>query len=700
MTAGVRTKADQRLVWFGGFLLLWAGLIFVRLFFLQVVRHEDYASKARGQQEEETEIAAPRGTILDRTGQVLAESVSMDSIYIDPLHVPDLQVASEILSGILNLDRGALYGRMQSYFDNQKGFMWVARKIEPEQAEQLRSLHFEWIRFAKETRRHYPRGTLAAHVIGSVDGEENGAWGLEKSLDDDLHGLPGAMRVLTDAKGRGIDSQLEEEPRPGASLTISIDERVQFPAEVEIARAVQDAHAESGSVVALDPYHGDVLAMASYPPFDPNQPPARGERASVRFNHALSVPFEPGSVFKVITLSAALETTNLRPDTMINCGNGTITLFGRTIHEAHHGYGTIPMAMVLAKSSNIGAIQIGMRVGQNNLYEYVRRFGFGTRTGLPLPAESPGMVRKLSRWGATSLSSVAMGHEVGVTTLQLAQACAVVANGGLLVPPRLILQKGQTAAPVVAPRRVLQPATAITMRQMMEGVVLYGTGKRAKLDGYSVGGKTGSAQIYDFATRHYTHSYNASFMGFAPVTNPAIVVVVTLNGTHGSSGFGGAVAAPVFRVVAGEALRVLDVPKDLPDAKPEKPEKQADLDDVSIADLGSNEPSILEEAGQISGQPGREPATGAAVRQVSNVTAPAPPAQRASQAPRENGLAGGSARPTTPNFIGLSKRAVLALSEAQGVPVLTVGIGIVRAQHPPPGAALRAGERIRVELLR
>ena len=696
----MRTKADQRLVWFGGFLLLWAGLIFSRLFFLQVVRHDDYAGKARRQQEEETEIAAPRGTILDRTGQVLAESVSMDSIYIDPLHVPDLQIASEILSGILNLDRGVLYGRMQSYFDNQKGFMWVARKIEPEQAEQLRSLHFEWIRFAKETRRHYPRGTLAAHVIGSVDGEENGAWGIEKSLDSDLHGLPGAMRVLTDAKGRGIDSQLEEEPRPGTSLTISIDERVQFPAEAEIARAVQDAHAESGSVVALDPYHGDVLAMASYPPFDPNQPPARGESASVRFNHALSVPFEPGSVFKVITLSAALETTNLRPDTPINCGNGTITLFGRTIHEAHHGYGTIPMAMVLAKSSNIGAIQIGMRVGQNNLYEYVRRFGFGTRAGLPLPAESPGMVRKLSRWGATSLSSVAMGHEIGVTTLQLAQACAVVANGGLLVTPRLILQKGRTAAPAVAPRRVLQPATAITMRQMMEGVVLYGTGKKAKLDGYSTGGKTGSAQIYDFATRHYTHSYNASFMGFAPVTNPAIVVVVTLNGTHGSSGFGGAVAAPVFRVVAGEALRVLDVPKDLPDAKPEAPAKPADLDDVAIADLGSNGPSILEEAGQNSGQPGREPATGAVVKQVSQVTAPAPVAQGASQAPREIGLAGGSACPTTPNFIGLSKRAVLALSQVQGVPVLTVGIGIVRAQHPPPGAALRAGERIRVELLR
>ena len=682
MTTGVRTKADRRLQWFGGLLLLWAGLIFARLIHLQVVRHADYAAMARRQQEEETEILAPRGTIFDRTGQVLAESVSMDSVYIDPLHVPDLQVAAEILSGILNLDRSALYGRMQWYFDNQKGFMWVARKIEPEQAERLHSLHLEWIRFAKESRRSYPRGTLAAHVIGSVDGEENGAWGLEKGLDPELRGVPGAMRILTDAKGRGIDSQMESEPHPGAAVTISIDERIQYPAEREIALAVQDAHAESGSVVVLDPYRGDVLAMASYPPFDPNQPPARGESAAVRFNHAVSVPFEPGSVFKVITLSAALETTSLRPETPINCGNGSITLFGRTIHEAHHGYGTIPMAMVLAKSSNIGAIQVGMRVGQNNLYEYVRRFGFGTRTGLPLPAESPGMVRKLPRWGATSLSSVAMGHEIGVTTLQLAQACAVVANGGLLVTPRLILRRGQAAEAANAPRRVLRPATAITMRQMMEGVVLFGTGKKAKLDGYSTGGKTGSAQIYDFATRHYTHSYNASFMGFAPVTNPAIVVVVTLNGTHGSGGFGGVVAAPVFRAVASEAMRVLDVPKDLPDAKPDGPESPADLDDVPIADLGAGGPSILEEVGQAAEQPGGERAPAAIVKQV----------------------AAASACPTTcstaPNFIGLSKRAALALAQGQGVPVLTVGMGVVRAQHPPPGAELRAGERIRVELVK
>ena len=673
MSPGMRTKADKRLTWFAAAVLLWGTLIFAQLISLQVIHHAGYLRMARKQQERLQTIPAPRGSIFDRTGQVLAMSVPMDSVYIDPLQAPDFQVAADILSGILGLDRAALYERLQWYAHHNKGYMWVAHRIDRSQAERLRSLHLDWIQFATEYRRDYPKLTLAAHVVGAINGEDKGQWGVEKSLEPQLRGTPGAMRVLTDAKGRGIDSQVETEPRPGTAVTLSIDERIQFPAERAIARAVQDAHAESGSVVVMDPRSGDILAMASFPGFDPSLQPAPGEKPSVRFNHAVSVPFEPGSVFKVITLSSALETTTLRPESMINCGGGTITLFGRTIHEAHGGYGIIPMAMVLAKSSNIGAIQVGMRVGQNNLYNYVRRYGFGERTGIPLPAESPGMVRKLTRWGKTSLSSVSMGHEIGVTTLQLAQACSVVANGGMLVRPRLVLRTGDQAAPTISPRRVLQPETTITMRQMMEGVVLFGTGKKAKLEGYSTGGKTGSAQIYDFATRHYTHAYNASFMGFAPVANPTIVVAVTLNGTHGTGGFGGVVAAPVFHVVASEALRVLDAPKDLPDTVPAPATQVADLNDVSIPNPDSSEPSVLEEA---ANQP----------------QAPAPtepPAEAAAAAAEAEG-------PTVPNFEGLSKRAVVAEAQAQGLAVSLTGAGIARTQAPPPGGVLHPGERIRV----
>jgi cell division protein FtsI (penicillin-binding protein 3) len=671
MESAARNKADRRLLICAAAILLWGAAILFRLFSLQIVHHSDLLRAARRQQEEEVEVAAPRGSIFDRYGQLLAGSVKRDSVYIDPRQVRDLQVAAPILASILRVDPTALYGRMRWYADGQKGFMWLAHGIEPEQCEQLRSLHMDCIRFTKESWRDYPRNTVAAHIIGAVDAEETGQWGLEKSLESELHGEPGQMRVLTDGRGRAIDSHPEAEPRPGTDVTLTIDERIQLPAQEAIARAVRAANAESGSVVVMNPNNGDVLAIASYPAFDPNQPPARGkESQEARFNHAVSVPFEPGSVFKVITLSAALETTNLRPETMINCGNGTLTMAGRTVHEAHHGYGTMPMAMVLAKSSNIGAIQIGLRVGSANLYEYVRRFGLGSRTGIPLPAESPGIVRKLSKWRTTSLMSVSMGHEVGVTTLQLAQVCSSVANGGLLIRPRLIMKRGNQEAPAAAPRRILRPQTAITMRQMMEGVVLFGTGKRyANLKGYSSGGKTGSAQIFDYKTGHYTHMYNASFMGFAPVTNPAIVVVVTVNKTHGgSAGYGGPVAGPIFREVATEALRVLDIPKDLPETDDDKDTKPAEPDAPAIMD-GPVEP--LEEAAEAEPQP--------------QVPSPQPPVPSG---------------PTVPNFIGLPMRSVVAMAQAQGVAVVLAGTGVVRTQSPPPGTSLRDGERIRVDLAR
>jgi len=683
MESVVKGQAGKRLIAFGAAILLWAFAVLLRLFQLQVVEHAKYARLAASQQQESVEVPAPRGSIYDRSGQLLAGSVKRASVYVDPLQVPDLQVASELLAGILRIDPGALLRRMQWYAASQRGFMWVARSLDVDQCERLRGLHLDYIRFANESRRTYPRNTVAAHVIGAVDGEETGQWGLEKSLEDDLRGLSGTLRVLTDAKGRPIDSELDTEPRPGMDVTLTIDERIQLPAQDAIAHAVEVSRGESGSVVVMDPYKGDILAIASYPPFDPNQAPGRGEDPRARFNHAVSVPFEPGSVFKVITLSAALETTNLRPESLINCGNGSLSMAGRTVHEAHGGYGVMPMEMVLAKSSNIGAIQIGLKVGANNLYEYVRRFGLGSRTGIPLPAESPGIVRRLAKWRTTSLMSVSMGHEVGVTTIQLAQACSVVANGGLLVRPRLILKKGSETVPPVPGHRILKAENAITMRKMMEGVVLFGTGRRyANLKGYSSAGKTGSAQIYDYATGHYTHYYNASFMGFAPVANPAIVVVVTVNKTKiGSAGFGGPVAGPVFREVMTEALRVLDVPRDLPDT--ETDDKEAVVAEKPATIEGPQEP-VLEAESDVPP---------VAAPPVYGPQLPAAPPVAAASPKKPSG-------PTAPNFIGLSMRAAVALAQARGLPVILAGTGVVRAQEPLPGAILHSGERIRVDLAR
>jgi len=663
---------ERRLTWIALFFLLWGGGIFYKLISLQVIHHSAYARMAKRHQEVVREIPAQRGEIFDRNGQPLAMSVPTESVYVNPLKIPDMGFAADLMARFLHLNRAELYGRLKSAFDDHRGYLVVKKNITFDEGQSLRSLPLDWIEIDTESQRHYPKGTLAAHVLGGVDFSEKGNAGVEKALDADLRGVPGEMRLLTDVKRRGIDSEDSTEAKPGKSITLTLDERLQYVAEQQIATAVETHGATSGSVVVMNPNNGDILALASYPTFDPNIPPRNMKDVIARENHAIAVPFEPGSVFKVITLSAALETTRLRPESIIDCGRGAITLFGMTIHEAHGGYGPIPMAMVLAKSSNVGAIRIGLQVGQQNLYEYVRRFGFGQYTGIPLPGESRGRLRKLSRWSKTSVAYVSMGQEVSVTTVQLAQAASVVANGGMLVRPRLVLKKGNQMMLPAAPVRVIKPDTAITMRHMMEGVVMPGgTGyPEARLVGYSVGGKTGSAQIFDFATRHYTHNYNGSFMGFAPLTNPAIVVVVTLNGTHGSTGYGGRAAAPVFHAVASEALRVMDVPQDIPVEPPKTQvadnKKDADGGDLAIADLGPDGPNILQESDDA------EPA------------APAVPVSG----------------PTVPNFAGMTMRDALAVAASKGIVILPLGSGLARVQNPAPGTALHEGERIRVQFVR
>ena len=659
---------ERRLKWLAGLVLVWGAAILCKLVSLQVLHHRQYAGLARARQEQVIRIAAPRGAILDRSGAPLAMSVPTQSVFVNPQKVPDLGIAAEFLSLVLTLDRGDLYSRLQAAREAGRGYFVVKKKASWEEAQQLRRIGFDWIEIASGSERHYPNGSLAAHILGGVDFEEKGNAGIEKTWESVLEGVPGEERVLTDVKGRGIDALVESEPKPGAALTLTIDERLQFVAERELAKAARDKGAHCGSVVMMNPQNGEVLALASFPPYDPNLPPGADENREARLNHATSVPFEPGSVFKVVTLTAALETTRLRPETMIDCGRGSITLFGRTIHEAHSGYGVIPMSTVLARSSNVGAIKIGMTVGEEKLNEYVRRFGFGSRTGIPLPAESRGRLRNLERWSKISLASISIGQEVSVTGIQLAQAASIVANGGFLVRPRLVLKRAGRTVAGPTPVRVIRAETAVTMRQMMEGVVMVGgTGyPEAQLEGYSVAGKTGSAQIYDVAAKRYTHNYNGSFIGFAPLNNPSIVVVVTLNGTHGSSGYGGRAAAPVFHAVATEALRVLDVPRDLPDrpAAVEVAANAADKDDLAIADLGSLQPNILEEGDEES--PANAPSVG----------------------------------PKVPDFTGKTMRAVLAEAAEKGLPVIPDGSGVARLQFPPAGSPLRQGERIRVRFAR
>jgi cell division protein FtsI (penicillin-binding protein 3) len=659
------TQAKRRATWLASAGLLWAALIGGRLIQLQVVEHQKYRKESDDQVIRQVELRAQRGAFYDRNGRPLALDLPVDSITVNPMQAPEPDYVAGILAPILGLDAADVRTKVAEAAQAHRGFLYVDRKVGFQNTERLRSLRLGWIQFEPDTLRVYPKGSLASHLVGSVDHDGRGNSGLEQSQDQVLRGRPGSARMVTDVVHRGVDSQIRERPVPGKNIILTIDERLQYVAERELAKAVVNSHSKTGSVVVMNPETGEILTIASFPPFDANQPIKPTDDMDPRMNHAVSVPFEPGSVFKVITLAAALETTTLRPETIIPCGNGSINLFGRVIKD-HNSYSALSMADVLAKSSNIGAIQIGLRVGPQNLLNYVRRFGFGRKTGIPLPAESTGVVRDLAHWGKTSIGSIAMGHEISTTTIQLAQAISVVANGGRLVRPRLVFGRQRPGGsvekdPIEPAQPVIRPETAITMRQMMEGVVLNGTGTLARLDGYTAGGKTGSAQIFDPICKCYTHFYNASFAGFAPVAKPAIVVVVTING---ASVYGGAVAAPVFREVAATALRLLNVPKDLPEAPPPRKDTRVELTDLAIAGLGSPDPQLLEPA-----IPGRgEPL-----------------------------VVWG---PKIPDFHGKTLQTVMQESARLGVPVDVIGSGIVRAQLPAAGGILARGERVRIQFAR
>jgi len=671
------SKSLDRLAILALILGVWVLALSLRLVQLQIFSHQKYVHLAEIQQEKLDPIEAPRGAILDRNGNYLAVSSDVPIVCINPLRIPDKDTAAALLAGVLDLDKDELLDRIMHAAATHRGYLVVDKEATNEQVDALRKLSLDWVDIRKGTARSYPNGQLASHVIGDVNSQGKGIAGVEAKLNSVLMGKAGMMRVTTDVHQRGYSFEVERAPVVGKNVTLTIDSHLQYVAERAIADAVTVNHADRGSVIVMDPYTGEVLALANYPTFNPNKKIKPGQKPYGREDYAVVAPFEPGSVFKVITLSAALETTRLRPDSIIDCGNGILRIGSRIIHD-DHSYSSLPMRDVLAHSSNIGAIHIGMQVGEKNLYAYVRKFGFGQRTGIELPAEAPGMLRPLSRWRSGSLPSISMGHEVSVTSVQLARAASVIANGGYLIKPHLVLEEQAPGAkpetPAEAPPvRVLQPQTVFTMRQMMEHVVLAGTGKKAHVMGYTTAGKTGTAQIFDFAHHMYTHRHNATFMGFAPVTNPSVVVVVTVSPASGEAAW---VAAPAFRSVMEEALRLKGVPRDIPaeleaanktdqKLKDAKPEVESDS---SIAELG--DPPTLEDERAALGEDSNTDAVLVAQNDVS--------------------------APKTPDFIGKTVKDVVEEAAEQGIHIEAKGEGLARVQRPAPGEQLRPGEAVRV----
>jgi cell division protein FtsI (penicillin-binding protein 3) len=667
MVQPIHPAVDRRARWLLRLLVLWGAAVLARLFYIQILQHGHYAELAEQQQTKLVEIPAQRGSIYDRNGHILAITIPVDTVVVNPLLLPNIETAALIFHEILGLDPDALAKTLAAKKAEGRGYFKVATNLKQREVKRLKSFHFDWIQFESSNVRVYPNDSLAAHVLGGVDFEKHGNGGIEQGLDDELAGRPGYAHVTTDVRQRGFESQVEVEPIPGSDVSLTLDYRIQYELEKHLAEAVESNKCWSGRGLVMDPHTGEILAMASYPTYNPNQPVQNME---ARQNLAVQSAIEPGSVFKVFTIAGAIEEKTVKPTTGFHCGNGKLNLFGRVIHDASKGgYGYLSVEDILAKSSNIGTIHVGLTLGNKRLHDYIRRFGFGSRTGLPLPGESTGRVIRLSKWTPSSIGSVAMGHEVMTTTVQLGQGLSAIANGGKLIRPRLTRSIGARPShqaafrntsytePFEAPVTILSPETVITMRQMMERVVLAGTGKGARIRGFSSGGKTGSAQIYDPKLKKYLSKYHASFMGFAPVNNPRLVTVITLNG---SSVFGGVVAAPVFSKVTTSALRILNIPGDLPDTST----PAAAQDSTLVADAAF--PLLTEEN---------------PVEDVDN-----------SEVTTTN------ATLVAPNFTGLTLRAVLEKASAQGLRINPSGSGLVRSQSPAPGEPVSYGQIITIRL--
>jgi cell division protein FtsI (penicillin-binding protein 3) len=545
-------------------LVAWMLLIGGRLVQLQVSQHDDYTARARSQQLSSVETSATRGQLLDRQGRELARSIETESFFADPRDINDPTETAKRIASITGQDRADLANRLSTAKDANKKFYWIIRRLDVEAANKLDALELKGVYSRKEPKRYYPNDSLAAHVLGFVGLDEIGQSGVEQYYNEKIRGESGKVFLEVDRDKRAFESY-EVQPRPGQTVVLTIDQTIQYRTEQALVAAVQRAHAKSGTAIVMDPQTGEILALANAPSFDPNQPPK--DSAENRVNGALQTAYEPGSTFKIVAYSAAIEKGLVKPEDKIDCQMGQITVAGRLIHD-HHPFGVLTIADALAQSSNVGAIKLGLLVGNESMYDYMKRFGFGSRTGVDLAGESPGMLAQVNRWQPSSIGSLAMGQEIMVTPLQMATAYSVLANGGMLVKPHVVRELRSPDGTVtfqakLETRRALKPETAAALRNMLEGVTLHGTARKAQLGGYTAAGKTGTAQKVDPKTHTYSATkFIGSFVGFAPVKNPAVVIVVVIDEPQGSY-HGGDIAAPVFREIAEQILPDLSVSPDV-----------------------------------------------------------------------------------------------------------------------------------------
>lgn len=702
----------------------WAGAIAGRLFWLQVVRHKDFLTRADHLHTRNYEVAPRRGYLYDRNGNGLAMTVLADSIYADPSAVDDKQTTAHALAAIVHVDADddeTSEERLLSRLNNGKDFAWIAHRVTAEQSEAVRKLNLPGIYFVQEFKRIYPADTLAAPVLGYVGPDDTGMAGLEAKFDGVLHGKAGERSEALDARHKAVGST-ETEPLAGRNLTLTIDSNVQYTVEQALDRAMQRTQALSGTVVVEDVHTGQILALATRPTFNPNQ--VRKPSKLPIANTAVSNVYEPGSTFKLVTYSAALDQQLAKPDDKLDCSGGQINVAGAVIRDdkSDRGLGWATVTQALEHSSDVCAIKLALRVGPQRFYDYMRAFGFGGRSAIELPGETRGMLMPLAKWYPSSIGYFAIGQGVAVTPIQLSAMVSTIANGGVYLPPRILVsnpadgaganQKPLTPGPVhpgeelpnplpAGARRVLSSMASAQMRQMMRGVVDEGTGKQAQLNGYSSAGKTGTAQKIETVTINgKAHSFYskdahiASFAGFAPVNNPAIAVAVVIDTPRGDY-YGASVSAPVFKEVAQSVLEYIGVPHD-GQVHPVNAGKQAPVSEDSGShstsenlDAAYNE---LPEDDPLRNQPVATPPAASPTAPAATNAPPKPAAEPTTRAVMVTGVK----QVRVPQLTGLPVRKVIEQAGAAGLDVHIAGSGVCHAQAPAAGTEVPAGARVEV----
>jgi cell division protein FtsI/penicillin-binding protein 2 len=645
-------------------LLLWGVIVTARLVQLQLAQGSRYRDKAERQQSRRVEVSARRGSIYDRQGRELAISVEVSSVYAIPDDVKDRRRTARLLARTLAADARAIEPRLSP----TRPFVWIARKVDPETARAVAALNLPGIHLIPETKRSYPKGGLASALLGYVGTDDRGLDGLEHRWDKVVRGTPGEIVALTDARRSRYGEEAAEgrPPKEGASLVLTLDSGLQYATERELAEALRETGAKSGVAVLMDPRNGDILAMASAPAFDPND--FSRYPAEARRNRAIADAYEPGSTFKIVTGAIALESGEIDPEEWIDTGHGSIVIGRTVIRESEDkDYGSLTLAGVFERSSNVGIIRVGMRLGPSRLWQGASEMGIGRVTGIDLPGESPGIFRPLDRWTRLSTASISMGQEVAVTPLQLARLTAAVANGGMLVTPRVVARvlhpDGRVEErPAPPPERLLAPETAARLSRILTGVVERGTGKLAAVPGFRVAGKTGTAQKAG-PGGYLPGRYVPNFVGFVPAEDPRLVAVVVLEEPRGARYHAAEVACPVFARIVSQSLGILRV----------APESQR----VS--------PGILAEARELRLPEGVVPA---AMREADHgaprATLPDPVL--------DAGRAPAAADAVHPDALGLTAREALALFAQLGMPVRLEGTGVVVQQRPAAGSPARRGE--------